>query len=274
VEAPKTKTGMPASQTLSGIRVIVTRAKEQSRELIDMLEAAGAEVVAVPVIQTVPPEDKSGIDRAVASLPSYDYAVFTSVNALKFLLLRMGEMGKGPEDLQGLRVVAVGPKTAAALGKQGLKADIIPDESKAEGIALALAGEDIKGKKFLYPRAEVAREVLPEALRAAGAIVDVVTVYKTVAPGGLSGVIDDALSGSAHTVVTFTSSSTVTNFLKAAGPKAAGMLSRTDIACIGPVTAKTCEEAGLIVSVIPREYTQESLFLAIVDHFNKEKSNA
>ncbi len=164
-----TKTGMPESNALSGVRVIVTRAKEQSAELIDMLEAAGAEVVAVPVIQTVPPEDKSGIDRAVASLSSYDYAVFTSVNSIKFLLLRMDEMGKGPEDLKGLRIVAVGPKTAAALGKNGLKADIIADESRAEGIVLALSGEDIRGKKFLYPRAEVAREVLPEALRAAGA---------------------------------------------------------------------------------------------------------
>ncbi len=129
----------------------------------------------------------------------------------------MGEMGKGPEDLKGLRIVAVGPKTAGALGKNGLKVDIIPEESMAEGIVLALSGEDIRGKKFLYPRAEVAREVLPEALRAAGAIVDVVTVYRTVAPGGLSGAIRDALSGEARTVVTFTSSSTVTNFLNAAG---------------------------------------------------------
>ncbi|MGC2423002.1 MAG: uroporphyrinogen-III synthase [Nitrospirota bacterium] len=265
---------MPGNKALSGVRVIVTRAKEQSAELIDMLNAAGAEVVAVPVIQTVPPEDISGIDRAVASLSSYDYALFTSVNSLKFLLLRMGETGKGPEDLKGLRIVAVGPKTAGALEKNGLKADIIPEESKAEGIVLALSGEDIRGKKFLYPRAEVAREVLPEALRAAGAIVDVVTVYRTVAPSGLSGVIRGALSGEARTVVTFTSSSTVTNFLNAAGPGAAGMLSGTDIACIGPVTAKTCEEAGLSVDVIPREYTAESLFLAVVDHFNKEKSNA
>jgi uroporphyrinogen III methyltransferase / synthase len=274
LEAPKTKTGMPGSNALSGIRVIVTRAKEQSRELIEMLEAAGAEVVAVPVIQTVPPEDKSGIDKAIGRLSSYDYAVFTSVNALKFLLLRMGELGKGPEELKGLRIVAVGPKTAAALEKNGLSADIIPDESRAEGIVLAMSGEDIKGKKFLYPRAEVAREVLPEALRAAGAVVDVLTVYRTVAPEGLSGVIEGALSGGAHTVVTFTSSSTVTNFLNAAGPKAAGLLSGMDIACIGPVTAKTCEEAGLNVNVIPREYTAESLFFAIVDHFNKEKSNA
>ena len=103
MEAPKTKTGMPESNALSGVRVIVTRAKEQSAELIDMLEAAGAEVVAVPVIRTVPPEDKSGIDRAIASLSSYDYAVFTSVNSLKFLLLADGRDGEGAGGPEGLK---------------------------------------------------------------------------------------------------------------------------------------------------------------------------
>ncbi len=267
-------------KALSGVRVIVTRAKEQSAELIAMLESAGAEVVAVPAIETTPPDDKSGIDKGIENLSLYDYAVFTSANSLKFLLRRMGELGKGPDDLKRLRIVAVGPKTALALEKNGLKADVVPDEFRAEGAVLALSREGVRGKKFLYPRAETAREVLPEALRAAGAVVDVVNAYRTVAPEGLAGIINDALGGDVPTVVTFTSSSTVKNFLEAAraetglsarsGLSAARMFSGAIIACIGPVTAKTCEEAGLKVAVVPREYTAESLFSAIIDYFKGE----
>ncbi len=264
----------PASLTaLSGVRVVVTRAKEQSGELIAMLEGAGAEVVSVPAIETVPPEDKSGIDRGIENLSSYDYAVFTSANSVRFLLLRMSELGKGPEELRRLRIVAVGPKTAQALEKSGLKADVIPDEFVAEGAVSALSGEGVGGRKFLYPRAETARDVLPDALRKAGAAVDVAVAYRTVAPKGLGGIIKDALAGDMPTVITFTSSSTVRNFLDAAAE--AGIpgkaLSGAVIACIGPVTAKTAEDAGLKVSVIPREYTAESLFSAIIDYFKGEK---
>ncbi len=265
----------PASVgALSGVRVIVTRAKEQSGGLSAMFERAGAEVVSVPAIETVPPEDKSGIDRGIENLSSYDFAVFTSANSVKFLLLRMAELGKGLEDLRRLRIVAVGPKTAKALGESGLKADVVPDEFVAEGVVSALAGEGVGGKRFFYPRAEAARDVLPDALRKAGAIVDVVTAYRTVAPDGPAGIIKGALAGDMPTVITFTSSSTVRNFLDAAaqaGLSPAKALSDAVIACIGPVTAKTVKEAGLKVSVVPREYTAEFLFSAIIDYFKGEK---
>ncbi len=265
----------PASVgALSGVRVIVTRAKEQSGELIAMFERAGAEVVSVPAIETVPPEDKSGIDRGIENLSSYDYAVFTSANSVKFLLLRMAELGREAGELRRLRIVAVGPKTAKTLEKSGLKADVVPDEFVAEGAVSALLKEGVGGKRFFYPRAETARDALPDALRKAGAVVDVITAYRTVAPDGTAGIIKDALACDMPTVVTFTSSSTVKNFLNAAaeaGLSPAKALSGVVVVCIGPVTAKTVKEAGLMVSVVPREYTAESLFFAIIDYFKGEK---
>ena len=258
---------------LSGVRVVVTRAKEQSVELSAMLEGAGAKVVSVPAIETVLPEDTSGIDRGIENLSSYDYAVFTSANSVRFLLLRMAELGRGLEGLRRLRIVAIGPKTAQALEKNGLKADVVPDEFVAEGTVSALSREGVGGRKFLYPRAETAREVLPDALRKAGAVVDVAVAYRTIAPKGLDGIIKDALAGDMPTVITFTSSSTVRNFLDAAAKAGAAgkALSGAAIVCIGPVTAKTAEDAGLKVSIIPREYTAESMFSAIIDYFKGEK---
>ncbi len=265
----------PASvMALSGVRVVVTRAREQSGELIAMFEGAGAEVVSAPAIETVPPQDCSGLDEGIKNLSSYDYAVFTSANSVKFLLLRMAELGKEAGELRRLRIVSVGPKTAQALERSGLKVDIVPDEFVAEGAVSALLGEDIGGKRFFYPRAEKARDALPEALRKAGAVVDVAAAYRTVAPDGLAGIIKDALAGGKPAVITFTSSSTVKNFLDAAekaGLPPAKALSGAVIACIGPVTAKTAEEAGLKVSVVPREYTAESLFSAIIDYLKGEK---
>src|SRR5512143_4044787 len=165
-----------------GRKVLVTRASDQAGGLVKGLRSSGAEVVEFPTIKTVPPESWEDLDRAIGELSTFQYVIFTSVNALEYFMRRLGELGKGLDALGGLNFIAVGPKTAEALAERGLKADLVPREVRAEGVAEALSGVDIKGKRFLYPRAETAREVLPEMLRARGAEVVVAVTYRTVRP--------------------------------------------------------------------------------------------
>ena len=167
---------------LAGRKVVVTRTAEQAGSFVSMLRAEGAEIIEFPTIETVPPEDYSGLDSAIERLPRFDYIIFTSANALKYFLARLEELGRPGSLLRESRLIAVGPKTAQEMVACGLKPDIIPAEYKAEGVLAALEGTDISGKIFLYPRALEAREVLPENLRARGAEVLVAVAYRTVAP--------------------------------------------------------------------------------------------
>ena len=253
---------------LSGRKVLVTRAADQAGSLVRGLKSSGAEVVEFPTIQTVPPGSWEELDRAIKGLSGFDYAVFTSVNALTYFMRRLTELGLGKDALAGLKLIAVGPKTADSLKAKGLRADIVPREFKAEGVAEALSGVDIKGKRFLYPRAETAREVLPEMLRARGAEVVVAVAYRTVKPD-----VDKAsvarLLGGGFSAVTFTSSSTVRNFVEIVGPEAIGFLNGVCVACIGPVTKKTCEEMGISVTVVPEDYTVDALLDALTGYFGR-----
>ncbi|HLB25978.1 MAG TPA: uroporphyrinogen-III synthase [Nitrospirota bacterium] len=260
----------PDGMPLSGIRVVVTRAKGQSGGFAGMLKDAGAEVVEFPTIETVPPESWDALDAAIEKVSGFDFVIFTSVNAICFLLGRMAELGRDASALKIPKLVAVGPKTAAALESKGLKADIVPAEFKAEGVVEALTPYGVRGRKALYPRAEAARDVLPASLREMGAQVEAPVAYRTVSPEVDKGFLDKIFDGR-ETVLTFTSSSTVKNFIEVAGERAKRCLDKMTVACIGPVTARTCEEAGLPVSVVPAEYTVDALFLALTEHFNKEK---
>ncbi len=255
---------------LSGRKVLVTRATDQAGGLVAGLKSSGAEVVEFPTIKTVPPASWDELDRAISGLSGFDYVLFTSVNALEYFMLRFGELGRGEGDLAGLKFIAVGPKTAEALAAKGLKADLVPREFKGEGVAEALSGVDIKGKRFLYPRAEAAREVLLEMLRARGAEVVVAVTYRTVKPDVDQATISRLLSGG-FSAVTFTSSSTVKNFVEIVGPGAISFLNGVSVACIGPVTKKTCEEMGINVSVVPKDYTVDSLLGALNEHFGRRK---
>ena len=252
------------------MKVLVTRAADQAGGLVSGLRSSGAEVVEFPTIKTVPPASWDDLDRAIGVLSSFEYVIFTSVNALAYFMLRLEELGRGGDSLKGLKFIAVGPKTAEALAERGLKADLVPREFKGEGVAEALSGEDIKGKRFLYPRAETAREVLPEMLRARGAEVVVAVAYRTVKPEVDRETVSRLLSGG-FSAVTFTSSSTVKNFVEIVGPDAIGFLNGVCVACIGPVTKKTCEEMGINVSVVPRDYTVDSLLGALTEHFGRRK---
>jgi len=262
-----------AGTPLKGKRVVVTRATDQAGELVAMLREAGADVVEFPTIKTVSPEDFGPLDSAIGSLPAFDYAMFTSANALKYFMARMEALGRGADELSGLRVVCVGPKTAELAVKYGLTPGVVPAQYKAEGVLDALSGEDVSGKRFLFPRAEAAREELPEGLRARGAEVVLVTAYRTVPPEVEPAYISELFDGGGVSAIIFTSSSTATNFVRMAGGKAAGYLKGVCVACIGSVTAKTCEDMGIHVSVMPEKYTVGALFDALTTYIGNKKEN-
>ena len=255
---------------LTGKTVVVTRAMDQSGPFAGMLEGEGARVIEFPTIKTIPTADPAALDACIDVLDSFDYVIFTSVNALVFFLERLREKGGDIGRLSKAGLIAVGPKTAREMEVRGLKPSIVPAEFKAEGVLEALDKEDLQGKRFFYPRAEVAREVLPDELRRRGAEVMVAAAYSTVVPEADPEVIDGLLSGGIS-AVTFTSSSTVKNFVEMLGGKAVDCLRGVCVACIGPVTAQTCRELGIAVSVMPDEYTVDALFLSLKDYFTKEK---
>ncbi|MFH1489915.1 MAG: uroporphyrinogen-III C-methyltransferase, partial [Pseudomonadota bacterium] len=170
--------GMP----LFGRRIVVTRAREQSSGFLARLAELGAECIEFPTIETVPPEDWEPLDEAIRSLENYHWLLFTSVNGVKAFFRRLDFLGRDVRDLKGLKLGAIGPRTAEALREKGLRPDLVPDEYRAEAVVSAFKRESAGGLRILLPRAAQAREVLPEELAKMGASVDVVAAYRTVKP--------------------------------------------------------------------------------------------
>ena len=254
---------------LFGRRVVLTRARAQAGELARPLEEAGADVIVFPTIAIGPPRDPAALDRAVASAFQYDWIVFTSPNGVRVFFERFATQGRDVRELAQVRLAAIGPETAAELGRRHLRPDVVPAEYRAEGLVEALAGEDLRGRRFLLPRAAGARAVLPEALAARGALVEEVVAYEAVLPrdADVDG-LRAALAAGAVDAIAFTSSSTVRNFVTLLGADEVGRLvrdGRPAIACIGPVTAETARAAGLVVAVEPTAYTAPALAAALVE---------
>jgi uroporphyrinogen III methyltransferase/synthase len=257
------------TKPLFGKRVVLTRAQEQAREFSQLLAAFGAEPVEVPTIQIVPPDSWQAIDDAITSLCAYQWLIFTSINGVRPFMDRLHAAGKDARALANLRLCAIGPRTAQELGTYGLTPDVIPTEFQAEGVLAALAHVGVRGNHILIPRAEVAREILPAQLRELGAIVEVIPVYRTIAPAVDVASLTQQLHDGQVAVVTFTSSSTVRNFVELLGgkDKVRPLLAGVVVACIGPITARTAEEYGMTVTVTPDENTVPALAEAIVRHF-------
>ena len=257
---------------LFGKRIIITRPKGQSREFAEMLQLHGAEVIEFPTIEIVPPASYEEMDRAISSVEKYDWIIFTSVNGVRPFFERLKTNKKDIRTLKGIKICAIGPKTAREVEDHGLSLDLIPDEYRAESVINAIGNKNIKGKKILIPRAEVAREVLPDELRDMGAEVDVVTAYRTVRPEPELDWIRKYFLDKKVSAITFTSSSTVKNFVEMFGKEAGSLLDSVVVACIGPVTRKTAEELGIKTDIMPKEYTTPALAEALVEYFSgKEK---
>ncbi|MFA5802594.1 MAG: uroporphyrinogen-III C-methyltransferase [Thermoleophilia bacterium] len=255
---------------LFGKRVVVTRSRAQASDLVDQLRELGAIPVEFPTIKVVDPvEGYAALDAAIAKLrgsdrPAYDWAVFTSVNGVEKFFERLAQTGD-VRDLKGLKLGAIGPATAAALKQRGLKLDFVPPEYRAEAIVDGLLEMGIKGSRVLIPRAKEAREVLPEKLAEAGAEVEVVTAYETILDDSGAEDMKDMLMSGEIDIITFTSSSTVKNFVQLLdGFDFSALPANVTIASIGPVTADTARDLGLNVDLEADEYTIPGLVRALV----------
>ena len=255
---------------LFGRRIMVTRAREQASQFLRDLTRLGAGCIEFPTIKITPPQTWEFLDKAIDALESYNWLLFTSVNGVKYFLTRLKALGKDVRDLKGLKIGAIGPKTAESWQDMGIEPDLLPDEYRAEAVAECFEQLGIKGMRILLPRAAKAREILPDRLRKMGAEVDVVPAYQTFkADSDIAGVKNMMEQGDIE-MVTFTSSSTVTNFVEmfeADREKLKKWMAETTVACIGPITAETAQENGFAVDLIPPEYTIESLTESIVQYF-------
>jgi uroporphyrinogen III methyltransferase/synthase len=254
------------TRPLFGRGVVITRPEKQAGEMAKLLSARGARVINFPVIAIVPPADWSALDNAIGKLGSYHWVIFTSANGVAFFFRRLRELGKDIRELKGVKIATIGPATASAIEILGINVDLVPDEFISEGVVRAFAGHDLQGCRVLLPRAEEARDVIPEGLAEMGAKVDVATAYRTISsdrdPSELSGLFE---KGEVD-VITFTSPSTVVNFLKIMG---AGfrLPPHVKVATIGPVTEAAAKNAGLPVHIRQERYTIPELVDAITVSF-------
>jgi len=257
------------NRPLFGKRIVVTRARAQTSDLIELLEAYGAECLQCPTIRIEALDNYQVLDHAISELDTYQWIIFTSVNGVDHFYKRLAKAGKDSRALGKVKIAAIGGPTALKLMKQGIRADFVPEEFRAEGL-LAGFQDDLTGVRVLIPRAEEAREILPGELRKRGADVNVAPAYRTVITAEETDILEAALQKGQVNVITFTSSSTVTNFLEMLGGKdIARLLEGVLIAAIGPITADTAREAGLRVDVVAREYTIKGLTEAIVEGIGK-----
>ncbi len=255
---------------LFGKKILVTRSREQASDLAERLRELGAWPIEFPTIEIVPPSSWADVDHCLKQMIAYDWLIFTSVNGVKFLISRLLALGMDIRDLKGPKICAIGPKTAEVLRDLNLQVDFIPSEYRAEGLLQRWRGLNLKGKKFLIPRAKVARDLLPEELRKAGAVVDVVEVYQTILPQREQAKICQLLKEREISAITFTSSSTAQNFTEIIGEEVKELTAGIPIASIGPITAAKVRSLGMETTIMPEEYTIPALVDALVAYFSPE----
>jgi len=257
---------------LFGRRVLVTRPREQARDLVDRLQALGADTVEAPMIRITPPDDPTPLLDAATDPSAFDWIVFTSANSVEGFMTALLSHHRDVRALKGPRLCTVGPGTAERLRRYSVVADVVPDEYRAEAVLRTLAAQGpLEGARVLLPRSDIGREVIAEQLRNAGASVTDVIAYRTVLDElqreGDPDVYKLLLEGRID-VVTFTSASAVRNFVRVYGAdQVADLLKSTTVAVIGPVTGQAARQAGITVSVEPASYTIGGLVDAISAHF-------
>jgi uroporphyrinogen-III synthase len=273
---------------LKGLRILVGRARHQAGALSSELRKLGATVLEIPFIEIRQPRSFVPLDSALRNLDHYDWLILTSVNGVVAMWQRLAKLKleaaalSAPKVREGyefpraakakkqmaaartLRIAAIGPATKKAIEQRGVKVDVVPKEYVAESVVKSLRRR-VNGKRVLLVRAKVARDVIPRELRQAGAHVDVVEAYETLVPKSSQARLRAALSNPQRRphIVTFTSSSTVRNFVALAGGRAAG-LDHTRFASIGPVTSSTLKKLGLPVDIKAKEFTIPGLVEAII----------
>lgn len=264
------------ARPLFGKRVLVTRPREQAVDLVERLEAMGAEAIEAPMIRILPPEDYGPLDDACARAGEFDWIVFSSANGVDAFIERLLA---GPGDLRalgGVKLCVVGPGTAERLTRHGLKVDLTPTEYRADAVVRAMTETaDVAGAKVLLPHADIGREIIADELRKRGAEVTEVVAYRTVAveperegePDIYRMLLDRRID-----VVTFTSASAVRSFVRVLGAEpASDLLRATAVASIGPVTAEAAAQYHIESAIVPSSHTIPALVEAIVEFFDKQK---
>ena len=260
---------------LFGKKVLVTRAREQASDLSERLRVLGAIPVEFPTIGILPPESWTDADHCIQQLIRYDWIIFTSVNGVRSFVDRLLALGRDVRDLKGPRVCAIGPKTAEALEALKVRVNFVPQEYRAEAVFEGLRKKKLKAKSILIPRAKVARDILPEELRKAGAVVDVAEVYRTVLPKENVAEVREILKKRDVSAITFTSSSTVANFVEMLGrEEARELIAGIPVASIGPITAEKAKALGIETAVMPAEYTIPALVQALVEYFKRSDQHS
>ena len=253
-------TGLP----LKDVRIVVGRARHQAGALSGELRMLGATVLEIPFIEIRQPRSFKPLDSALKSLGGYDWLILTSVNGVDAMWERLRVLRLTKTDLKHLRIAAIGPATKSAIEQRGVNVDVVPKEYVAESVVRSLRRR-VKGKRVLLVRAKVARDVIPRELRKSGAHVDVVEAYETIVPKSSRERLQAALKTQKHRphVITFTSSSTVRNFVALLGSRNAN-LKGIRLASIGPVTSSTLRELGLRADIATKEFTIPGLVGAIL----------
>ena len=254
------------SKPLFGKRIVITRPRAQASRFADLLEQHGAEIFRFPTIETIPMDSYQELDAALDTLNSYDWLIFTSVNGVRYFFDRLQQRRQDIRSLGKIRIAAIGPETARSIQAHHLRVEAMPKEYKAEALIELLKAE--KAQHILLPRAAEARAILPQELRAHGAQVDEIATYRTIRPQGRDEALRDMLRVGQVDLITFTSSSTVRNFMDFfSGEDVPSLLGDTGVGCIGPITAATAQENGLIVTIQPSSYTIPDFAEAIVEYF-------
>ena len=255
-----------SKRPLHGRRVLITRARHQvdpfRRELVDL----GASVVEIPTIEIQPMPIDDRVRKAISQLEGTALVIFASANAVDIFFQMLLSSGADARALHGSKLCAIGQETAESLERHGLRPELITSEYTAEGLAKALEGWEMEGMHVLVPRAEVARDALPSLLANRGAEVEILPVYRAMCPLAAGDALLRLFNNEGVDVITFTSSSTVYNFVRAfPEDRLPAVLGDAEIACMGPVTADSARKLGLTVSIVAREYTTHGLVQAIAE---------
>ncbi len=256
---------------LFGKRILVTRAREQASELAARIREFGGDIIEFPTIEIVPIDRWEELDVAIKNINKYEWIIFTSINGVRIFLERLRALSYDIRELKGVKICTIGIKTGAFLENLMIKVDMIPSEYKTESIIEEFKKEDIKGKRILIPRAKEGRELLPEKLKELGAIVDEIPVYRIVKPEGEKEKIKELFKRKEIDVITFTSSSTVKNFVSMFNDKEEilELIDGVKIASIGPVTAETLKSSGIKTDIMPEKYTIPDLVEAIINYYGE-----
>ena len=256
---------------LFGKRFLITRPRAQAAGFARLLQEQGAETICIPTIEIAPPEDLRPLDAAVRRIGDFDSLILTSTNGVEAFFARLAANRLDLRNLAGVQLVAVGPKTAAAIEAHGLRPDLVPEKFQAEGVVEELLAQGVAGKRILYPRVEIARTLIIDKLQEAGAEVVAPLAYRTIRPKGQEEMIRRLLSAGELDAICFSSSSTFDNLLAMFGDELKTLQGRTEFFSIGPLTSETIRKHGFAVALQAEKWTIDALVAAMVDYYNKNR---